>query len=109
RMYCPLLPIRLLAPDTLFPYTTLFRSLTVGAIFVMWLGEQITERGVGNGMSLLIFFSIIEGFPAATARTWEAFMVGEIGAFSLRSEEHTSELQSRENLVCRPLPRKNNG
>ena len=58
-------------------------ALTVGAVFVMWLGEQITERGVGNGMSLLIFFSIIEGFPAATARTYEAFMVDEIGAFSL--------------------------
>ena len=39
-------------------------ALTVGAIFVMWLGEQITERGIGNGMSLLIFFSIIETFPA---------------------------------------------
>ncbi len=36
--------------------------LTTGAIFVMWLGEQITERGVGNGASLIIFFSIIERF-----------------------------------------------
>jgi preprotein translocase subunit SecY len=45
----------------------------------MWLGEQITEHGVGNGMSLLIFFSIIEGFPSAVVRTWEAMMVGEIG------------------------------
>ena len=39
-------------------------SLTTGAMFIMWLGEQITERGIGNGMSLLIFFSIVEGFPA---------------------------------------------
>jgi len=39
--------------------------LTAGGVFVMWLGEQITERGIGNGMSLLIFFSIIQGFPAA--------------------------------------------
>jgi preprotein translocase subunit SecY len=38
----------------------------------MWLGEQITERGIGNGMSLLIFFSIIEGFPRQVANTWEA-------------------------------------
>ena len=45
--------------------------LTMGAIFVMWLGEQITERGIGNGMSLLIFFSIIEGFPSALGTTWE--------------------------------------
>ncbi len=55
----------------------------MGAVFVMWLGEQITEYGIGNGMSLLIFFSIIDSFPAAVARTWESFMVGEIGAFSL--------------------------
>ena len=34
--------------------------LTTGAIFVMWLGEQITERGLGNGASLMIFFSIVE-------------------------------------------------
>jgi preprotein translocase subunit SecY len=40
----------------------------MGAMFVMWLGEQITERGIGNGMSLLIFFSIIEGFPGAFGR-----------------------------------------
>ena len=52
--------------------------LTIGAIFVMWLGEQITERGIGNGMSLLIFFSIIETFPAAVGRTWESFVLGEI-------------------------------
>ncbi|MEX0856276.1 MAG: preprotein translocase subunit SecY [Gemmatimonadota bacterium] len=52
--------------------------LTVGGMFVMWLGEQITEHGVGNGMSLLIFFSIIQGLPAAVVRTWEAMRVGEI-------------------------------
>ena len=44
--------------------------LTIGAVFVMWLGEQITERGIGNGMSLLIFFSIIEGFPRQVGDTW---------------------------------------
>ncbi|HUF67756.1 MAG TPA: preprotein translocase subunit SecY [Longimicrobiales bacterium] len=57
--------------------------LTIGAIFVMWLGEQITERGIGNGMSLLIFFSIIESFPAAIARTWETFRTGVIGPIAL--------------------------
>ena len=57
--------------------------LISGTMFVMWLGEMITEHGIGNGMSLLIFFSIIESFPAATGRTWEAFMLGEIGAFAL--------------------------
>ena len=69
-------------PGFWFTFTTVL-ALTVGAIFVMWLGEQITDRGVGNGMSLLIFFSIIETFPAAVLRTWEAFRLQEIGAFSL--------------------------
>jgi preprotein translocase subunit SecY len=69
-------------PGLLFTFTTVL-TLTVGAIFIMWLGEQITEHGVGNGMSLLIFFSIIEGFPAAVARTWEAMMVGEIGLVAM--------------------------
>ena len=40
-------------------------TLTTGAVFIMWLGEQITERGIGNGMSLMIFFSIIEALPTA--------------------------------------------
>jgi preprotein translocase subunit SecY len=69
-------------PGFLFTFTTVL-ALTVGAIFIMWLGEQITEHGVGNGMSLLIFFSIIEGFPAAVVRTWEAMMVGEIGLVAM--------------------------
>jgi preprotein translocase subunit SecY len=69
-------------PGFIFTATTVL-SLTVGAIFVMWLGEQITERGIGNGMSLLIFFSIIESFPAAVGRTWESFTLGEIGPFAL--------------------------
>ena len=58
-------------------------TLTTGGIFIMWLGEQITEGGVGNGMSLLIFFSILEGFPAAVARTVEAVDVGTISLFRL--------------------------
>jgi hypothetical protein len=66
----------------LFTFSTV-TTLTVGGMFIMWLGEQITEHGVGNGMSLLIFFSIIEGFPAAVVRTWEAMMVGEIGIVAL--------------------------
>jgi preprotein translocase subunit SecY len=65
-----------------FMFTTVI-ALTTGAMFVMWMGEQITERGIGNGMSLLIFFSIIESFPAAIGRTWEALMVNEITIFAL--------------------------
>jgi len=58
-------------------------TLTVGGVFVMWLGEQITEHGIGNGMSLMIFFSIIEGFPAAIGRTWETYTAGQIGILQL--------------------------
>jgi preprotein translocase subunit SecY len=76
------LPGAVVLPGLTFTFTTVV-SLTVGAVFVMWLGEQITEQGIGNGMSLLIFFGIIESFPAAVARTWEAMMVGEIGLIAL--------------------------
>ena len=69
-------------PGFIFNLTTTV-TLTVGAIFVMWLGEQITEHGIGNGMSLLIFFSIIESFPAAVGRTWESFTAGQITIFAL--------------------------
>ncbi len=65
-----------------FIFTTVV-ALTVGAIFVMWLGEQITEHGVGNGMSLLIFFSIIQGLPVEMFNTWEAFRLGQITGFAL--------------------------
>ena len=70
------------APGFTFVFTTVL-MLTVGAVFVMWLGEQITDRGVGNGMSLLIFFSIIQGLPSEMVRTWESFRIGEIGLFAL--------------------------
>jgi preprotein translocase subunit SecY len=51
-------------------------TLTTGAVFIMWLGEQITERGLGNGMSLMIFFSIIESFLPATFQTFEFLRTG---------------------------------
>jgi preprotein translocase subunit SecY len=57
--------------------------LTTGGVFVMWLGEQITERGVGNGMSLLIFFSILQRFPGAVASTLELWRAGGISLFKL--------------------------
>ncbi len=60
---------------------TLF--LTTGAIFIMWLGEQITERGVGNGASLLIFFSIVERIWPGIGQTFRFVSTGAIGAFSL--------------------------
>jgi preprotein translocase subunit SecY len=60
---------------------TLF--LTTGAVFVMWLGEQITERGVGNGASLLIFFSIVERFWPSIVQTMGFLSTGALSAFRL--------------------------
>jgi preprotein translocase subunit SecY len=57
--------------------------LTAGAVFVMWLGEQITERGIGNGASLLIFFSIVERIWPGIGQTFRFVSTGAIGAFSL--------------------------
>ncbi len=57
--------------------------LTTGAIFVMWLGEQITERGLGNGASLIIFFSIVERFWPGILDTFKFLTTQAIGPFSL--------------------------
>src|SRR5215217_5310111 len=53
-------------------------TLTTGTIFIMWLGEQITERGVGNGMSLLIFAGIIVGFPRGVLDSVQRIQTGQI-------------------------------
>ncbi len=57
--------------------------LTTGAIFVMWLGEQITERGLGNGASLIIFFSIVERIWPGIGTTFDFMSKGVIGPFSV--------------------------
>jgi len=57
--------------------------LTTGAVFVMWLGEQITERGLGNGASLIIFFSIVERIWPGIGTTFRFITTGAIGPFSL--------------------------
>jgi len=54
-------------------------TLTTGTMFVMWLGEQITERGIGNGMSLLIFAGIVVNFPNAVLNTLSQVQTGQIG------------------------------
>jgi len=59
-------------------------TMTTGPMFLMWLGEQITERGVGNGISMIIVSGIIAGFPGAVGRTAEAVNTGEMqGPFAL--------------------------
>ncbi|MCW5713991.1 MAG: preprotein translocase subunit SecY [Bauldia sp.] len=65
-------------PGWFFRLSTVI-TLTGGTIFLMWLGEQITARGIGNGISLIIFTGIVAGFPAAIAGTLELSRQGAIG------------------------------
>jgi len=58
-----------LRPGATFKIMTII-TLTTGSVFIMWLGEQITERGVGNGMSLLIFSGIVVGLPNGINQLW---------------------------------------
>src|SRR5688572_14372400 len=58
-------------------------TLTTGTAFVMWLGEQITERGIGNGMSLIIFAGIVVGLPLAVIATLDQLRTGQMGLFRL--------------------------
>tara|TARA_B100000686_G_C16772490_1_gene966160 strand:+ start:1089 stop:2432 length:1344 start_codon:yes stop_codon:yes gene_type:complete len=65
-------------PGTFFRLTTVI-TLTSGTVFLMWLGEQVTARGVGNGISLIIFAGIVANLPSAMAATLE---LGRTGALS---------------------------
>src|SRR5919106_5176997 len=53
-------------------------TLTTGTMFIMWLGEPLTERGIGNGMSLLIFAGIVVGLPSAALTTIDQMQTGQI-------------------------------
>ena len=64
------------APTWGFLFTTIL-TLTTGTIFVMWLGEQITERGIGNGISLLIFAGIVIGLPRGVIQVWDRVKGGD--------------------------------
>ena len=63
--------VSLLTDDGIWTTLLLVLTLAMGAIVIMWMGEQITERGVGNGMSLMIFVSIAAGFPAGLGAIWQ--------------------------------------
>jgi len=56
-------------------------TLTAGTAFIMWLGEQITERGIGNGISLIIFAGIVARMPQAVGNTFRLLSTGEMGIF----------------------------
>ncbi|HEX5475799.1 MAG TPA: preprotein translocase subunit SecY [Vicinamibacterales bacterium] len=58
-------------------------TLTTGTTFIMWLGEQITDRGIGNGMSLIIYAGIVVGFPHAVLATMEQLSTGQMSLFRL--------------------------
>jgi preprotein translocase subunit SecY len=58
-------------------------TLTTGTTFIMWLGEQITERGIGNGMSLIIFAGIVVGLPRAVFTTLDQLRTGQMGLLRL--------------------------
>ena len=58
-------------------------SLTTGTAFIMWLGEQITERGIGNGISLIIFAGIVAGLPDAAFQTFKQVEIGQIEPVTL--------------------------
>ena len=64
-------------PGIGFKITTI-ATLVTGTLFLMWLGEQITERGVGNGISMIIFAGIVAGLPSAVAGTVELARTGEL-------------------------------
>src|SRR5262245_1557433 len=54
-------------------------TLTTGTAFIMWLGEQISERGIGNGISLIIYAGIVVGFPNAVLQTIQDWSTGQLG------------------------------
>jgi preprotein translocase subunit SecY len=58
-------------------------TLTAGTAFIMWLGEQITERGIGNGISLIIFAGIVVRLPVASVNTVRLLSTGEMGIFAI--------------------------
>jgi preprotein translocase subunit SecY len=72
-------PGLVLEPGLMFRLTTVV-TLVTGTMFLMWLGEQITERGIGNGISLIIFAGIVAGLPSAIGGTLE---LTRTGAFSI--------------------------
>lgn len=66
-----------------FPALVVVFTITAGAVAVMWLGEEISDHGIGNGISLLIFAGIVARIPEAIVRTWSLVRMGEMNALVL--------------------------
>lgn len=71
-----------IVPGVAYYFTTIV-TLVTGTMFLMWLGERITERGVGNGISLIIFAGIVAGLPSAIANTFEQVRQGAMQPLAL--------------------------
>ena len=72
-----------IANASFFNLATIVITLTAGTIFLMWLGEQITDKGIGNGISIIIFASIISRFPTAVMNTFDKLQAGAINIFNV--------------------------
>ncbi|MGC9215336.1 preprotein translocase subunit SecY [Acidithiobacillus sp.] len=75
KMHAGNVPV-VISPGPLFLFTTTI-SLACGTVFLMWIGEQITERGIGNGISMIIFAGIVAGLPDAIGTTFELVKTGQ--------------------------------
>jgi preprotein translocase subunit SecY len=64
-------------------YIVAVTSLVTGAVFMMWLGEQVTEKGIGNGISMLIFAGIVAGLPSAVGQAFESSQQGDLNILLL--------------------------
>lgn len=69
--------------DDFFSLTVIVLTLSAGTAFLMWLGEQINENGIGNGISLIIMGGIVSRIPSAIHQTWIKLQAGEIGIVSI--------------------------
>ena len=69
-----------LAPGWTFRIMTML-TLTAGTVLIMWLGEQITEKGIGNGISLIIFSGIVVGIPGALVKSFQLIKLGDMSLF----------------------------
>jgi len=69
-------------PGFLFTFSTILTQ-TTGTIFVMWLGEKITEHGIGNGISLIIFVNIVGGVPNTVAQAYDSFRGGTLSVLTI--------------------------
>ena len=84
-------------------------TLTTGTCFIMWLGEQITERGIGNGMSLIIYSGIVVGFPRAVMQTIDQIRTGQLGLFSMLDPDGRDGAGRRRDHLRRARPSPGHG